>query len=264
MLGAVTAAFAENVDPQNNGSQYAYGENVGWINAEPSGDGGPGVTVSDTALSGYLWGENIGWINLNCSNNATCGTVSYGVTNDGNGNLSGYAWGENIGWISFSCNNNPSTCATTGNYGVTIDVNTGDFHGYAWGENIGWISFSDDSPVAYKVSALWSNDIDGDGCTALEESGPNHIFGGQRDPNDFWDYFDVTGDKRIDLSDAILVLQHFGDGPNDFPIDHILDRDVPDMSKPWKSEESQDLNGIDLTDALASLASFGDDCDAAP
>src|SRR4030042_756352 len=55
-------AFAENIDPDNDGSQYAWGENVGWINFEPSQ--GPGVTVSDTAISGYAWGENIGWINF--------------------------------------------------------------------------------------------------------------------------------------------------------------------------------------------------------
>ena len=49
-------AIAENVDPSNDGSQYAYAENAGWINAEPSGDGGPGVTVADFELSGWMWG----------------------------------------------------------------------------------------------------------------------------------------------------------------------------------------------------------------
>ena len=37
-----TAGFAENIDPDNDGSQYAWGENVGWMNLEPGGDGGPG------------------------------------------------------------------------------------------------------------------------------------------------------------------------------------------------------------------------------
>ena len=27
--------FAENIDPYEDGSQYAYGENVGWVNFEP-------------------------------------------------------------------------------------------------------------------------------------------------------------------------------------------------------------------------------------
>ena len=34
---------AENVDPVGNGSQHVYGEKVGWVNAEPLGNGGPGV-----------------------------------------------------------------------------------------------------------------------------------------------------------------------------------------------------------------------------
>jgi hypothetical protein len=135
LLCSVT--YAENIDPLDDDSQYAYGENVGWFNAEPNGDGGDGVAVDDSELTGYIWQENIGWTNLS--------PTSYGgVTNDGNGNLNGYAWGENVGWINF----NPT------NGGVTIDAN-GDFNGWAWGENIGWIHFKSESPVAYKVQTEW-------------------------------------------------------------------------------------------------------------
>jgi uncharacterized repeat protein (TIGR01451 family) len=139
-LGISPLMAAENIDPQNNDSQFAWGENVGWINAEPDGDGGPGVEVQIDKLTGYMWGENTGWISLSCENEATCLTLDYGVTNDGVGNLGGFAWGENIGWINFSCANN-STCGTA-NYGVTIDPDDGEFSGYAWSENVGWISFS--------------------------------------------------------------------------------------------------------------------------
>ena len=131
-----SAGYAENIDPGNNASQYTYGENVGWFNAEPIGDGGPGVEVDDLQLTGYIWGENIGWINLN--------PTSYGgVSNDGNGNLSGYALGENVGWINFS----------PANGGVTIDSN-GNFDGWAWGENIGWVHFQNPS-IPYKVKTAW-------------------------------------------------------------------------------------------------------------
>ncbi len=149
----IAIASAENIDPQNDNSQFAWGENVGWINAEPSATGNPGMQVSGTKITGYMYGENIGWINLHCENNATCGTAQYGVTNDNLGNLGGYAWGENAGWISFCDQNTPGTCNVGGasTYRVTIDPNTGIFSGYAWGENIGWISFSDTTPVAYKV-----------------------------------------------------------------------------------------------------------------
>ena len=50
VMVAVGIAAAENVDPTNDGSQYAWGENVGWLNAEPGGDGGPGVQVDDRLI----------------------------------------------------------------------------------------------------------------------------------------------------------------------------------------------------------------------
>jgi hypothetical protein len=133
------SVYAENIDPLNDGSQYAYGENIGWLNFEPSL--GPGITVTTSELTGYVWAENISWINLS--------PASFGgVINTGNGHLAGYAWGENVGWISFSCENTGS-CATV-DYKVVLDAQ-GDFNGWAWGENIGWIHFKSLSPVAYKV-----------------------------------------------------------------------------------------------------------------
>ena len=105
---------------------------VGWINAEPGGDGADGVLVGNFGLTGYMWGENIGWISLSCQNTSSCGTVSYGVRNDGHGSLSGYAWAENVGWLNFA----PSTSSTS------IDTSTGEFSGYAWAENVGWVSLS--------------------------------------------------------------------------------------------------------------------------
>ena len=133
LLVFCTSVFAENIDPANDDSQYAWGENVGWINFQPSF--GSGVTVADTEVTGYAWGENIGWINLTPTDG--------GVFNDGIGNLSGYAWGENIGWINF----NPP------NGGVTINAD-GNFDGRAWGENIGWIHFQN-LTVPYKVKTAW-------------------------------------------------------------------------------------------------------------
>lgn len=99
-----TGYAAENIDPENTGAQYAYGENIGWLNLEPGGDGGPGVMVGSANVTGYMWGENIGWVSLSCQNSVSCATVNYGVVNDGSGHLSGYAWGENAGWINFAPN----------------------------------------------------------------------------------------------------------------------------------------------------------------
>lgn len=138
-IAAVIAGigFAENVDPYDDESQYAYGENSGWLNFEPAT--GDGAQVTETALTGFVWAQNIGWISLSCENTSSCGTVNYGLTNDGSGNLAGYAWSENVGWISFSCHNT-SSCGTV-SYGVTID-DRGSFAGWAWGENIGWLNFN--------------------------------------------------------------------------------------------------------------------------
>jgi hypothetical protein len=150
------ALASENIDPQNTGAQYAWGENTGWLNAEPSGDGGPGIFVEDDGLSGYLWSENTGWVSLSCRNGSSC-NPDHQVTNDGAGNLAGYAWGENTGWISFSCTNTNS-CGSR-NYGVKINPVNGEFRGRAWSENTGWISFRDQSgPRSYGVTTAWTGE----------------------------------------------------------------------------------------------------------
>jgi len=132
------SVFARNIDPYNDGSKYAYGENVGWFNFKPSQ--GSGVSVYAGKISGYVWQENIGWINLS--------PASYGgVTYDSQWNLSGYAWSENLGWINF----NPTVPGDTTPYGVVID-SQGNFSGWAWGENIGWIHFGSTTPIVYQVT----------------------------------------------------------------------------------------------------------------
>jgi hypothetical protein len=140
LISSVDIGFAENIDPNDDGSQYAWGENVGWVNFEPNVAGpNVGARVSSSELSGYVWAENIGWINLS--------PASYGgVVNDGAGNLSGHAWGENVGWINLG----PASG------GVTIDLD-GNFGGWAWGENIGWINFNSADLYGYNVKACKVN-----------------------------------------------------------------------------------------------------------
>jgi len=145
----VSAAVAENIDPGDDDSQYAWGENVGWLNAQPSGAGGPGMQVDDFELSGWLWGENIGWVSLSCKNTSSCDTTDYGVRNNGIGTLSGSAWTENVGWIQFA----PMTGG-----GVFVDVTSGEFSGSAWGENIGWISFHSTGANPFKLLTAWTCD----------------------------------------------------------------------------------------------------------
>jgi hypothetical protein len=320
-IGAVVAAasaFAENIDPSDTQAQYAWGENVGWINAEPADPNNSGVTVSGMWLTGYMWGENIGWINLSCQNNDAnfndiclqANSGYYGVYNNGVGELRGYAWGENVGWISFSCQNVPATCDSTGNYGVTINPTTGQFSGFAWGENIGWINFGHGEAAARVVTGAVNDgdpafptdlcpfdaggphvntdgnntalgltgqdalgdicdpDDDGDGCHDLEEIGTvpdpdpglEPQFGGDRDPLNYFDFFDVTGDKAVDVADTIQILNRFGQPSN--VSTNRYDRAVGPPGQGYRAVEEND--GIDIGDAVANLQSFGHNCAAAP
>ena len=143
VLCLVTVAYAANINSDN---KWAWGANAGWINLRPEHGG---VTVYSDHLEGYAWAENIGWIRLGTYDaggshtyaNDAAGT--YGVNNDGSGNLSGHAWGTNIGWIKFDDTNGE----------VTIDSD-GKFDGYAWGENVGWIHFQNGSD--YYVQTDWN------------------------------------------------------------------------------------------------------------
>jgi hypothetical protein len=127
VLLIAVSVYAGNIDPYQEDSKYAYGENVGWLNFDPSQ--GPGVIVGDGKVIGYLWQENIGWINLSPTHYG-------GVAYDSQWRLSGYAWSENQGWINF----NPTVPGDHTRYGVVID-GQGNFNGWAYGENIGWIRF---------------------------------------------------------------------------------------------------------------------------
>ncbi len=100
-------------------------------------------------------------------------------------------------------------------------------------------------------------DTDGDGCTDGSELGPNQLLGGQRSPLHFWDFFDVTGDQAIDLSDTLDILGYFGDAGTS-PAGNLRDRDNMLSPQPWQTYEVND--GVDLTDALVNLQSFGHDC----
>jgi hypothetical protein len=168
------AAAQDNIDPSNDGSQYGWGENAGWLNAEPKPAGGalPGVVVSDTGLTGYVFSENVGWISLSCQNTASCGTVSYGVVNDGSGNLSGLAWGENVGWIDLR----PAIGGTpVAGAGVRIDLATGVFAGKAWAENLGWVNFTFTAPAiaAFQVETSWRRPIPTPTVTSTATSTPS-------------------------------------------------------------------------------------------
>jgi len=126
--------------------KYAWSENAGWLDFSSTHEQ---ATVYNDHLEGYVWSEAVGWIRLGTYTTGDAHTYAnnaantYGVNNDGSGNLSGYGWGENIGWVNFNSNNSQ----------VTINAVTGDFDGYAWSEAVGWIHFQNATP-AYKVNRV--------------------------------------------------------------------------------------------------------------
>ena len=76
--------------------------------------------------------------------------------------------------------------------------------------------------MADSVSITCLDDFDGDGCTNVQEVGPDPTLGGQRDPTNHWDFYDVwtrpvgepTGweqNKIIDLfGDVVGVIGRVG------------------------------------------------------
>jgi hypothetical protein len=132
-------------------------------------------------------------------------------------------------------------------YFVVLKNTTSAAHAYA---------FVDD------VTVSAPSDADADGCSDGHELQPQPVFGGDRDPNNAWDFFEVTGDARIDLGDTLIVLGSFGVQTTDGGYEPRLDRYIPDSEKPYRTAAAIDGTGIDLTDALASLGSFGNDCTA--
>jgi hypothetical protein len=190
---SITSAYAENIDPHQDNSQYAYGENAGWVNFEPNiAEVNVGATVSSSKLTGFIWAENIGWVNLS--------PASYGgIFNDGAGNLLGYAWGENVGWINFS----PSYG------GVTVDLD-GNFNGWAWGENIGWLNFESADLYGHniKVCKLTFEDL----VNLIDD----WLLTGDLDA-------DLNGNNEVDFTDYSIFASYWLDYcPDDWQLKTIV------------------------------------------
>lgn len=133
-------------------------------------------------------------------------------------------------------------------------------------------------------------DSDGDGCPDVRELEPDWLTGGQRDPLNPWDFFDVpvpallpgqtTGTRRkaMTLADVGAILSYVGTTavnpttPNasgamygsDLDGDGVVDGQeydrVPssDLSQPWRSGPPN--GSVTLQDALVELAQVGTNC----
>jgi hypothetical protein len=129
------------------------------------------------------------------------------------------------------------------------------------------------------------DDSDLDGCMDAEELGPNEQLGGRRNPNNYWDFYDVpTGpnlqkDKSVSALDTFAVLQRFGAvgtpaSPHATPYPSApayhpaFDRGPAATPLPGQTPEPWDLtqaNGsVAASDYFAVLQQFGHTCAGAP
>jgi len=144
-----------------------------------------------------------------------------------------------------------------------------------------------------------TGDTDGDGCTDIEEAGDNPALGGDRNPFDQWDFYDVpvparpdptpNGPKNqaINLGDALATLFYVGayrtsvcgDNPNGNGVDYDCDKGVDtdgdtvanippdgvadgqnyDRSASWPFSGAPN-NAVNLSDVLAALYQVGHSC----
>ena len=105
-----------------------------------------------------------------------------------------------------------------------------------------------------------NSDSDGDGCTDGEELGSSASAGGQRNPLNPYDFYDVNGDGTVNMLDDIVpVVAAFGssEGPN---YNAAFDRSpAPPGAPAW--ELGPPDGTIDLaTDILGAAAQFGTTC----
>jgi hypothetical protein len=70
----------------------------------------------------------------------------------------------------------------------------------------GWNAFGQLGNNGTGDTTSWiGQDTDKDGCIDAYELGPSHAYGGQRDPTNFWDFFDTPNDSRTTLSNAMTT-----------------------------------------------------------
>jgi sugar lactone lactonase YvrE len=114
-----------------------------------------------------------------------------------------------------------------------------------------------------------NSDTDGDGCYDSLELGINPARGGKREPTNPFDYFDINGDRYIDVPNDILqIILAYNDGPLDpgggiNPADYSLKKDhgpaVPGAQYAW--QRSGPDGHIDVpNDILPAVLQYGHDC----
>ena len=129
------------------------------------------------------------------------------------------------------------------------------------------------------VVGLGGGDSDKDGCTDEQELAGSPTLGGQRDPNRFWDFYDVPAperDRRVNIIDVAAIVLRFGTVSDPLtkeeafaqafvpPEDLTSYHAAFDRGGPIPGENLWDLlppNGsINVIDIGASIIQFGHTC----
>ena len=133
------------------------------------------------------------------------------------------------------------------------------------------------------TSVLGLVDTDGDGCTDAQELGPLAALGGQRDPESFWDLFDVPvgepaeRDRRVNILDIGAIVTRFGAASETPPtkeeaLAEALSPPPPapayhaasDRGGPIPGQELWNLlppdGSINIIDVAAAVVQFGHTC----
>jgi hypothetical protein len=118
-------------------------------------------------------------------------------------------------------------------------------------------------------------DDDNDGCTDARELGSIPILGGLRNPNSFWDFFDVPDmsnqrDRAITVGDIARVVTRFGSSgtatsaadalaaPAPPPAYHAGSDRTLKGPEPWNTTRPN--GGVTIEDIALLVAQFGHSC----
>ena len=140
-----------------------------------------------------------------------------------------------------------------------------------------------DTPTPTPTPEPSGSDSDGDGCDNANEQGSNPIFGGLRNPNNPWDFFDTPAgtpparDKMVNIIDIAAIVLRFGTVSDPPPTEEEALAEAftppPDLTSyhaafdrggPIPGEDLWDLlppNGsINIIDIGAAIVQFGHTC----
>ncbi len=136
---------------------------------------------------------------ITTTNSVKCwGVQAFGAL--GNATIPPYTTVTNpIGWTTPSLGELQPTALSAGGLHTCAIIST-------FVECWGWNTFGQLGNGTTADTNTWvGQDVDKDGCPDSRELGPNHVYGGQRDPTNFWDFFDTPNDSNTTLSTAIGV-----------------------------------------------------------